>query len=359
MQIDVQGVTRHFGTFAAVDDLDLAVPAGELTALLGPSGSGKTTLLRMIAGLDFPDRGRILFGGRDATDLGPRERRVGFVFQHYALFRHMTVAANVDFGLRVMPRQRRPAMAERRARVRRLLDLVQLGHLADRYPAQLSGGQRQRVALARALAIEPQVLLLDEPFGALDATVRKDLRRWLRLLHDEIHVTSLFVTHDQTEALEVADRVVVMHRGRIEQVGTPMALHDDPQSPFVYEFLGQANRFVCRVEQGRVRIGDALIEAERAGLAASVQGPGIAYVRPHELDLRASGTPGALAELTIRHLTAHGSGVRVELIDAAQPPGVYEAELPRAVFAERGFAPGSRVAVLPHRLRAFPTSPQP
>ncbi len=353
MQIDVQGVTRRFGSFAAVDDLSLSIPAGELTALLGPSGSGKTTLLRMIAGLDFPDEGRVLFGGRDATELGPRERRVGFVFQNYALFRHMTVAANVDFGLRVMKRDRRPAAAERRARVRRLLDLVQLGHLADRYPAQLSGGQRQRVALARALAIEPQVLLLDEPFGALDATVRKELRRWLRLLHDEVHVTSLFVTHDQTEALEVADRVVVMHRGRIEQAGTPLALHDAPESPFVYEFLGQANRFACTVERGRLRIGGAELDARAAGLEGVANGRGIAYVRPHELDLHPAGTAGAVAELTIRHLTAHGGSIRVELVDDAQPPQVYEAELPRALLAQRGLDRGDRVAVLPLRLRAF------
>ena len=221
MSIDIRHVSKYFGGFRALNDVSLEVESGELVALLGPSGCGKTTLLRIIAGLESSDAGHILFSGEDTTDVHVRERQVGFVFQHYALFRHMTVADNVAFGLRVKPRRIRPTDAQIKAKVHELLHLVQLEHLAERYPSQLSGGQRQRIALARALAVEPKVLLLDEPFGALDAKVRKELRRWLRRLHDELHVTSLFVTHDQEEALEVADRVVVMNRGQIEQVGTP------------------------------------------------------------------------------------------------------------------------------------------
>src|SRR5262245_54964890 len=221
MSIEVQNITKTFGHFTALQDVSFQVPTGELVALLGPSGSGKTTLLRIIAGLEAADQGTILFQGEDATDRSVRDRQVGFVFQHYALFRHMTVFENIAFGLRVRPKARRPSKGEIRAKVYSLLQLVQLERLADRYPSQLSGGQRQRVALARALAVEPKVLLLDEPFGALNAKVRKELRRWLRRLHDEIHVTSVFVTHDQEEALEVADRVVIMNHGAIEQIGSP------------------------------------------------------------------------------------------------------------------------------------------
>ena len=237
MSIEVRGIDKQFGSFRALDDVSLEFPSGELVALLGPSGCGKTTLLRIVAGLETADAGQVLFHGEDASDRHVRERQVGFVFQHYALFRHMSVFENIAFGLRVRPRGVRPPEAAIRRRVGELLDLVQLGSLADRYPAQLSGGQRQRVALARALAVEPKVLLLDEPFGALDAKVRKDLRRWLRRLHDELHITSIFVTHDQEEALEVADRVVLMNRGRVEQVATPQALVEHPETPFVEEFL--------------------------------------------------------------------------------------------------------------------------
>ena len=238
MSIHVTNINKQFGAFRALDNVSLDIPSGQLVALLGPSGCGKTTLLRIIAGLEFADSGRILLDGEDASDRHVRERQVGFVFQHYALFRHMTVFDNVAFGLRVRPKKFRPAEAEIRKRVTRLLDLVQLGWLADRYPSQLSGGQRQRIALARALAVEPKVLLLDEPFGALDAKVRKELRRWLRQLHDEIHVTSVFVTHDQEEALEVSDRVVVINKGKVEQVGTPEEVYDNPATPFVASFLG-------------------------------------------------------------------------------------------------------------------------
>ena len=242
MSIQLTGIAKRFGSFVAVENLGLDVATGELLALLGPSGSGKTTLLRIIAGLEFADAGTVRFYGEDATDKRARERQVGFVFQHYALFGHMTIFENVAFGLRVRPRAERLPEAEIRKKVHTLLELVQLDWLADRFPSQLSGGQRQRIALARALAVEPRVLLLDEPFGALDAKVRQELRRWLRRLHDDVRVTTVFVTHDQEEALEVADRIVVMNHGRIEQVGTPAEVYDHPASRFVVEFLGHVNR---------------------------------------------------------------------------------------------------------------------
>lgn len=243
MSIIVRNINKTFGSFTALQDVNLEVRSGELLAILGPSGSGKTSLLRIIAGLEFPDFGSVLFDGEDALEKSARDRKVGFVFQHYAMFRHMTVFDNVAFGLQVRPRHLRPSKPEIRKKVMRLLDLVQLEQFADRYPHQLSGGQRQRVALARVLAIDPKVLLLDEPFGALDAKVRKELRRWLRRLHDDMHVTSVFVTHDQEEAMEVADRVVVMNHGRIEQIGTPEEVYHRPASGFVYDFLGNYNAF--------------------------------------------------------------------------------------------------------------------
>src|SRR5262245_54681780 len=241
MSIQVQNVSKRFGAFTALENVSLDIASGELVALLSPSGSGKTTLLRIIAGLEWPDQGQVLFHGQDATDTHARERNVGFVFQHYALFRHMTIFENVAFGLRV--KKGRFSERDIKLRVTELLKLVQLDWLADRYPHQLSGGQRQRIALARSLAVQPKVLLLDEPFGALDAKVRKELRRWLRRLHDEVHATTIFVTHDQEEAMEVADRVVVMNQGRIEQVGTPDEVYQHPASSFVYEFLGDVNLF--------------------------------------------------------------------------------------------------------------------
>src|SRR5579884_744079 len=237
MSIEARNITKRFGSFTALDNVTLEVGAGTLTALVGPSGSGKTTLLRIIAGLELPDSGSIYFHGEDATDRHVRERQVGFVFQHYALFRHMTVFENVAFGMKIRPRHSRASKEEIRKKVDELLDLVQLRWLSDRFPSQLSGGQRQRIALARALAIEPKVLLLDEPFGALDAKVRKELRRWLRRLHDEVHITSVFVTHDQDEAMEVADTVVIMNEGRIEQMGSPQEVYEKPANPFVYGFL--------------------------------------------------------------------------------------------------------------------------
>jgi sulfate transport system ATP-binding protein len=261
MSIEVRNLRKAFGQFVALDNVSLDVPGGELVALLGPSGSGKTTLLRIIAGLEPADQGTIHFHGENATDQPVRERQVGFVFQHYALFRHMSVFENVAFGLRVRPRRVRPAESEIRDTVMGLLSLVQLDVLAERRPSELSGGQRQRVALARALAVKPKVLLLDEPFGALDAKVRKELRRWLRRLHEEVHVTSVFVTHDQEEALEVSDRVVIMNEGRIEQSGTPEQVYEHPATQFVYGFLGDVNLFHGRINQGRVSIGAGELDA--------------------------------------------------------------------------------------------------
>src|SRR5690242_19746673 len=268
MTIEVKNLIKRFGTFTALDGVDLRVADGELLALLGPSGSGKTTLLRIIAGLDWPDSGEVSFDGENALARGAGERHVGFVFQHYALFRHMSVFENVAFGLRVQPRAVRKDEAAIRSRVMELLSLVQLDWLADRYPNQLSGGQRQRIALARALAIEPRILLLDEPFGALDAKVRKELRQWLRALHEEIHVTSLFVTHDQEEALEVADRVVVMDKGRIEQIGTPEEVYDNPATAFVHGFIGESIVLPVEVTGGSVRLGGQPLKIAADGAAS-------------------------------------------------------------------------------------------
>src|SRR5215472_13006595 len=282
MSVEVKNVAKRFGSFTALDNVNLKVESGELVALLGPSGSGKTTLLRTIAGLEFPDPGaaQILFYGQDVTAIPASERKAGFAFQHYALFHHLSVFENIAFGLRVRPKQTRPPEPEIRARVGKLLQLIQLEPLARRFPGQLSGGQRQRVALARALAVEPKVLLLDEPFGALDAKVRKELRRWLRQLHDEIHITTLFVTHDQEEALEVADRVAILHDGRIEQIGTPEEIYDHPASPFVYDFLGRVNMFSDRVKDGAVLIGGT--EFAAPGTSGEPDTDAIAFVRPHD-----------------------------------------------------------------------------
>ena len=266
MDISLRSVTKQFTASApALAGIDLAVSSGELLALLGPSGSGKTTLLRTIAGLERPSSGSILFGGEDASHKSVQERRIGFVFQHYALFRHMTVEQNVGYGLRVRPRAVRPSRAEIARRVRDLLDLVQLSGLARRFPAQLSGGQRQRVALARALAVEPQVLLLDEPFGALDAKVRRELRRWLRHIHDRTGHTTLFVTHDQEEALELADRVAILNQGRIEQVGTADEIYDHPASPFVFNFIGESARLPVEIRGGRIMLGNAALPLDSGG----------------------------------------------------------------------------------------------
>lgn len=270
MSIEIQDINKRFGAFQALKDINLHIESGELVALLGPSGCGKTTLLRIIAGLEAPDTGNIGFHGEDVSGRDVRDRNVGFVFQHYALFRHMTVFDNVAFGLRMKPRRERPSETQIASKVHELLNMVQLDWLADRYPEQLSGGQRQRIALARALAVEPKILLLDEPFGALDTKVRKELRRWLARLHEEIHLTSVFVTHDQEEAMEVADRIVVMNKGQIEQVGSPGEVYEQPASDFVYHFLGDSNRLALGEQEVLFRPHEVELEREpRAGYHAA------------------------------------------------------------------------------------------
>jgi sulfate transport system ATP-binding protein len=345
--IEVRNVRKTFGTFVALNDLSLHVERGELLALLGPSGSGKTTLLRILAGLEFPDSGSVLLDGGDATKVAARERRVGFVFQHFALFRHMTVFENIAFGLKVRPRANRPPRQEIAKRVFDLLALVQLEGLAERYPTQLSGGQRQRVALARALAIEPRLLLLDEPFGALDARVRKELRRWLRRLHDELGITGVFVTHDQEEAFEVADRVVVMNQGRIEQTGSPSEIYDHPATPFVYQFLGNVNALVCRIRDGQAEIGPLTVPAPAYGGVHDAAG--VAFVRPHDLLLSAAGE-GNGAPAVVRHITVLGPLVRVELAFGEQ---TLEAETSRQRYFELKLAVGQRIMIWPRQARFF------
>ncbi|MFN3494473.1 MAG: sulfate/molybdate ABC transporter ATP-binding protein [Hydrogenophaga sp.] len=360
MSIEIRNVNKHFGSFRALNDVNLDIASGELLALLGPSGCGKTTLLRIIAGLETPDSGSIHFSGEDTTDVHVRERNVGFVFQHYALFRHMTVFENVAFGLRVKPRGQRPSEAQIRQKVHDLLGLVQLDWLADRYPSQLSGGQRQRIALARALAVEPRVLLLDEPFGALDAKVRKELRRWLRRLHDELHVTSIFVTHDQEEALEVADRVVLMNQGQVEQVGTPQDVWDHPASPFVYGFLGDVNLFHGRAHEGQVWLGGHLdgVSVHAPEHAQAQDAQAFAYVRPHDLDVQRyqPGLSGIVADL--QRAIVVGPIARLELlpVDANAPAGhdpLIEAQMSAERFRELGFQEGEKLVVSPKKARVF------
>jgi sulfate transport system ATP-binding protein len=350
LSIEVRNIRKRFGDFVAVDDVNLQVGAGELVALLGPSGSGKTTLLRMIAGLEFPDSGTILLNNEDATKHDPARRRVGFVFQHYALFRHMTIFENVAFGLRVQPRKSRLSKGEIRDRVMHLLELVQLERLATHYPSQLSGGQRQRVALARALAVEPKLLLLDEPFGALDAKVRKELRRWLRRLHDEIHIASVFVTHDQEEALEVADRVAVMNQGRLEQVGTPQDVYDNPASAFVYNFLGNVNLFHGRIDSGRAHIGE--LEVELPESVSGGDGPALGYARPYEMIVTREPKDPSAIRANLRHVYGVGPNVTLEL-QCSDTVTLLEAELGRRQFDELELKLGDVVYVTPRNLRVF------
>ena len=356
MSIEVRNLVKRFGPVTVCDHLDLAIPSGELVALLGPSGSGKTSLLRIIAGLEAPDSGEVRFNGEDATHVAVRERQVGFVFQHYALFGHMTIFENVAFGLRVRPKGERPTEAQIRAKVTELLQLVQLDWIADRYPHQLSGGQRQRIALARALAVEPKVLLLDEPFGALDAKVRKELRRWLRRLHDEMHITSVFVTHDQEEAMEVADRIVVMNQGRIEQVGPPDEVYDRPATPFVLQFLGDVNLF-----HGRDHAPG--LPADGSGAPADE----VSYVRPHEMAVLAQPEEGSVPAVLLDVLTV-GPNTRLAFRPVSSEtlaPGAsgseIEVELSRedyAVLRDSGvLRDGVTAHLKPRRVRRFHSTP--
>ena len=349
MSIEIKNINKHFGNFHAIKGLNLNINAGELVALLGPSGCGKTTLLRIISGLEYADSGSILFSGEDTLGKHINERKVGFVFQHYALFKHMTVFENVAFGLRVRPRKVRPSKGEIKDKVESLLKLVKLELLQNRYPSQLSGGQRQRVALARALAVEPKVLLLDEPFGALDAQVRKELRRWLRRLHDEIHVTSVFVTHDQEEALEVADRVVVMNQGQIEQVGTPEEVYINPATPFVYNFLGNVNLFHGRVENGKLFLGDK--EIQYGADTKTGDNKAYIYIRPYHFDIHLSQQSDTISSAYIEHISPAGSNIRVELIDEFSQPILVE--IPTERYKELGIKKGERVFISPKQTKVF------
>ncbi|HAE65391.1 sulfate/molybdate ABC transporter ATP-binding protein [Acinetobacter johnsonii] len=348
MSIQVKNIEKHFGAFHALNNISLDFPDGQLVALLGPSGCGKTTLLRIIAGLESADGGQVILEGEDATNVHVREREVGFVFQHYALFRHMSVFDNIAFGLRVRPRATRPSEAEIKKRVTRLLDLVQLGFLADRYPAQLSGGQRQRIALARALAVEPRVLLLDEPFGALDAKVRKELRRWLRTLHDELHITSIFVTHDQEEALEVADQIIVMNKGNVEQIGSPREVYEKPATPFVFDFLGQANRFEGQNNAGTIQIGEDRIQLDSLRNAPS--GDVIAFARPDELRIHAQPQDNAIQATFVRELWIAGKVV-AELHD--RQGKLIEISLTSEEAKLHQFRPNQTVWLSPSNLHLF------
>ena len=338
--IVVRGANKHYGDFAALDNIDFEVPSGSLTALLGPSGSGKSTLLRAIAGLDQPDSGTITINGRDVTGIPPQRRDIGFVFQHYAAFKHLTVRDNVAFGLKIRKRPK----AEVKEKVDNLLEVVGLAGFQTRYPNQLSGGQRQRMALARALAVDPQVLLLDEPFGALDTKVRKELRRWLRRLHDEMHISSVFVTHDQEEALEVADRVVVMNHGRIEQIGTPDEVYSSPASPFVYQFLGNVNVFHSRLHGAWAEVGRDPSEEQ-----AHDRNQAMAFVRPHDIDIEHTPIAGSI-EATVQDVHAIGPLVRVELAHASE---LVEVELTRERANILSLARGQAVWLKPRQVKVF------
>jgi sulfate transport system ATP-binding protein len=352
MSIALRGVTKQFGEYAAVENIDLDVATGALMALLGPSGSGKTTLLRIIGGLETPDQGQVLFDGQDATLWPIGDRKVGFVFQQYALFRHMTVFENVAFGLKVKRRRERPSTPDIRNKVQDLLALVQLSWAHDRYPAQLSGGQRQRVALARAMAIDPQVLLLDEPFGALDSQVRHELRRWLRRLHDELHFTSIIVTHDQQEAIEVADTVVVLNQGRIEQVGIPGEIYDLPESAFVHRFLGQVNELPVLLRDGRAYVGPIDISAAADVQTGSAQN--VALIRPHEIEIGHVGSGWPATVVAVRVI---GPVVRLDLCAEGLPiHEPLEAEISRERFEAERFTVGQKVGLRFRRWQVYPAA---
>jgi sulfate transport system ATP-binding protein len=346
VSIKVQGITKRFGAFTAIDNVSLEVPSGSLLALLGPSGSGKTTLLRVIAGLEPADNGQVLCEDEDMTRTSARDRNVGFVFQHYALFRHMNVYENVAFGLRVR-KQPKQLIHER---VTELLHLVRLDGLEKRFPSQLSGGQRQRVALARALAIRPKVLLLDEPFGALDAKVREELRSWLRRLHDEIHVTSVFVTHDQQEAFEVADRVVVMNQGRVEQAGSPVEVFENPANAFVMDFLGNVNVFHAKVRNGRAVMGSMELACPEHD--HHDERNATLYVRPHELQIERSPNGGGSLPARVERINAAGPVAKV-LLSALETGVVLNVEVSAERYDELGLKTGDTVYVAPRKVRVF------
>jgi sulfate transport system ATP-binding protein len=347
MSIIIENVTKYYGSYQALRNIDLEIKSGELVALLGPSGSGKTSLLRIIAGLEQAENGKILFNEENYTHKHVKDRNVGFVFQHYALFRNMTIFDNIAYGLKVRPRKTRPSKEVIEQKVTELLQLVKLEGYKDRYPTQLSGGQRQRVALARALAVEPNILLLDEPFGALDAKVRKELRRWLRRLHDEFNVTSVFVTHDQEEAMDVADRVVIMNEGKIEQIGTPEEVYDHPENPFVYDFLGSVNLFKGNVHKGKLVTGNVEMNAP-----GSEDGAGTGYVRAHNFIIeREPAEKDSIASI-IDHIHTIGPIVRIEVIrqDTNEP---LEIELTKEQYMNLEISKGERVFVRPKELKVF------
>ncbi len=349
MDVRIQNLSKEFGNVATLANIDLLLRSGDLTALLGPSGSGKTTLLRLIAGLVAPSAGHIYFGEEDASSLSVRERNVGFVFQHYALFRHMTVFENVAFGLQVMPRMARPTSFEIRKKISELLDLVQLSGLESRYPAQLSGGQSQRVALARALAIEPRILLLDEPFGALDAKVRRELRRWLRDIHDKTGHTTVFVTHDQEEALELADRVLVMEAGKIVQDGPPDSIYDSPASPFVFSFIGESGEIPVALEGGEI-----YFMGKRTGLYADGKGPATLFFRPHDAEIaEEEGEGEGLFKGHVLSSRRHQHVARME-IDLGLKLGHDAKRIEIAAPVEKVRRKGSAIAFRLRRFRVFP-----
>ena len=347
MSIIIENVSKYYGSYQALRNIDLEIKSGELVALLGPSGSGKTSLLRIIAGLEQAENGKILFNEENYTHKHVKDRNVGFVFQHYALFRNMTIFDNIAYGLKVRPRKTRPSKEVIEQKVTELLQLVKLEGYKGRYPSQLSGGQRQRVALARALAVEPNILLLDEPFGALDAKVRKELRRWLRRLHDEFNVTSVFVTHDQEEAMDVADRVVIMNEGKIEQIGTPEEVYEHPENPFVYDFLGSVNLFKGNVHKGKLVTGNVEMNAP-----GSEDGAGTGYVRAHNFIIeREPAEKDSIASI-IDHIHTIGPIVRIEVIrqDTNEP---LEIELTKEQYLNLEISKGERVFVRPKELKVF------
>lgn len=349
MSIEIINVSKTFDSFSALSDINLKINTGELVALLGPSGSGKTTLLRIIAGLETSDDGSIIFDGEDNTSKSTQDRKVGFVFQHYALFKHMTVFDNIAFGLKVRPSKVRPSKEVIAKKVTELLGLVKMEELAKRYPAQLSGGQRQRIALARALAVEPKVLLLDEPFGALDAKVRKDLRRWLRKLHDEYPITSVFVTHDQEEALDVADRIVILNQGKIEQMGTPEEVYDNPANPFVYNFLGNVNLFHGRVHDGKVELGSLKLDVPEDMRANDKDV--VSYIRPHDIEVSVEAGKEFI-EAEILFIRAVGPIVNLEL-KRLDNGNYIEAEINKEVYKDLSLKEKQKVYLRPRDYRVF------